>query len=521
LRRRTSLPRLTDYRGCTLHGTGLMAARVVDQCFDNHSEEEEMLDSRWTVRLLAILAAGILFACGDDDGDDGQLFPDASVATATVRVVHASPDAPAVDIYAAGTDTPLIEGLAYGETSPPLQVAPGTYQFDIRPAGAAPGSAPVFTTGDLVVPANVEITAVAAGLLNGTGDQAFRVLAFADEFEQPGAGQAVVRVIHASPDAPAVSLDVGRNDDLDVTDLERYQASESLLVPAGQELPIDIFAGEPATLVTAFTTPALAEGAQLYVIATGLVAEEPRSDSAFALLVIDQSGSIGITPQNPVVYALHASPDAPPVDILVGEAVLVQNLAFSELSGPIQVAPGTYQLDFFATGTTPTTPAASVTTPRVEAGQQYLLIATGFLTPEANEAGFQLIAVRENLPMDAAGQAVFEVVHASPDAPVVDVAEAGSGPLKLPILVEDLAFGQISAEAVEIPPATIEIGLAPAGSTDPIAIWAVTATPGMRAFLVVAGAATPAADEEGLVLIQVIVSTRPWTAVLPPQVPVD
>jgi hypothetical protein len=134
----------------------------------------------------------------------------------------------------------------------------------------------------------------------------------------------------------------------------------------------------PAT----FTTPALPEGAELYVIATGLVAENPRAPDAFTLLAVAETGSIGFIAQNPTVYALHGSPDAPPVDIRVGEALLVQDLAFAELSAPIQVAPGSYDLDFYPTGATPGVPAASVTTPRVEAGQQYLLIATGFLTPE-------------------------------------------------------------------------------------------------------------------------------------------
>jgi hypothetical protein len=129
--------------------------------------------------------------------------------------------------------------------------------------------------------------------------------------------------------------------------------------------------------------------------------------------------------------------------------------------------------------------------------------------------------VPDDLPLSPGNQAVLKVVHASPDAPVVDISTAGSGPLKLPILVEDLAFGEIAADVVALPSAELEIGLAPAGSTDPVAIFAVTTTPGLRGILVAIGALTPAADEEALRLILVNTSVRPWVAIDLEQVPPD
>ena len=46
-----------------------------------------------------------------------------------IRVVHASPDAPAVDVYAEGVSSPLLEDVAYGETTSYLSVDPGTYNI--------------------------------------------------------------------------------------------------------------------------------------------------------------------------------------------------------------------------------------------------------------------------------------------------------------------------------------------------------------------------------------------------------
>jgi hypothetical protein len=53
---------------------------------------------------------------------------------ARVRVVHASPDAPAVDVAVAGGDV-LIENLAFSEASDYLEVPAGSYDLEVRPTG--------------------------------------------------------------------------------------------------------------------------------------------------------------------------------------------------------------------------------------------------------------------------------------------------------------------------------------------------------------------------------------------------
>ena len=69
----------------------------------------------------------------------GLLDDDAAVrakAIAELRFVHASPDAPAVDIYAEGVSGALITALAYTETSEYLDLAAGDYNIQIRAHGA-------------------------------------------------------------------------------------------------------------------------------------------------------------------------------------------------------------------------------------------------------------------------------------------------------------------------------------------------------------------------------------------------
>src|SRR5687768_3379591 len=81
-----------------------------------------------------------------DDGDDSTTDDPAGPGDAELRVIHGAPDAPAVDIYVAGDNVPVISGLAYGQASDYLVIPAGPYVFQVRAAGASPLDAPVYET---------------------------------------------------------------------------------------------------------------------------------------------------------------------------------------------------------------------------------------------------------------------------------------------------------------------------------------------------------------------------------------
>jgi hypothetical protein len=267
----------------------------------------------------------------------------------------------------------------------------------------------------------------------------------------------------------------------------------------------------PGTPFTAFTTPELPAGEQVLLIATGSVAASPRAVDGFGILAVGAEGSIGFIQQNPRVFALHAGADAPAVDIYAGDAPLVENLPFGALAG-IQVPPGSYTLDFYATGTGPGTPAASATTPTLAAGAQYLAIAAGELSPETTEAAFGLIALDELFSPTNFSR--VRVVHASADAPAVDVGTSDGTDVTAIGDFTNLAFGDASpASGTEIPVGPLTIGVAAAGTTPVVADFDVTTTAGLQVFAVAAGALSPDAGEEGFQLILVPVSEGTWSAV--------
>jgi hypothetical protein len=464
--------------------------------------------------IAVFLASTIFVAAGCSDDDETILNPAAGsqktpavenlaygetsgYATldngAMLRAVHASPDAPPVDVY--------VEGES------------GSYTVELRAAGADAKSAPDYSA-DVTIDENDTITAVAAGLLGSSNDlENLRILPLVENFRDPGAGRAAVRIVHASADAPTVSIDVDDNGSADVTDLERFAATNELGVPlpSGTKLQIGILAG--ATRVTAFTTPELPEGAELFVIATGLLFSKlPREMDGFSLLAVGPTGSIGFIKQNPTVFALHGSPDAPPVDIYAGSAKLVDNLAFGALSEAIQVPPGVYALDFKATGSDVT--SASATTPSLAAGERYLAIASGFLSN--GQPDFRLLPFGDSFA-DAGMDARVRVVHASPDAPPVDVGTVSdnNGTREVDALPEftDLEFEEASTTSgTTLPVGSLPIGIAEAGTTAPVKEFTVPTRAGLRAFAVAAGSLTPEEDEEAFRLLIVDATDFPWTA---------
>ena len=100
-----------------------------------------------TTVLLALVF--VVAACDDNNDATGPTPPIANAVR--IRAIHASPDAPAVDVYANDGTTPLVQDLAYGEATAYLDIPEGTYNIQLRAAGSAASSVPVYETGDMTL----------------------------------------------------------------------------------------------------------------------------------------------------------------------------------------------------------------------------------------------------------------------------------------------------------------------------------------------------------------------------------
>lgn len=127
---------------------------------------------------------------------------------AALRVAHLSPTVPAVDVFlkapgaANATSNRALANVTFPQDSGFIAVDAGTYDASVALAGSLNG---VLNLNGAALARGSSTSVFAIGLLNGTGAQALRLATFADD-RAPVAGQAKVRVIHLSPDAPAVDV---------------------------------------------------------------------------------------------------------------------------------------------------------------------------------------------------------------------------------------------------------------------------------------------------------------------------
>jgi hypothetical protein len=185
----------------------------------------------------------------------------AQSGTAKVRVIHASPDAPAVDVYVNGnaalTNVPFFTASDY------LDLPAGSYRIQVTPTGAPADQA--------VIDATATVEAGMAYTIAATGPVAsIAPTIIVDDLSAPAAGSVKVRVYHFSPDAPAVDVKLADGTTL-ISNLAFPDASDYLEVPAGTyDLQVTPAGGDAVVIDLPGT--ALPAGQIISVFATNEVA---------------------------------------------------------------------------------------------------------------------------------------------------------------------------------------------------------------------------------------------------------
>ena len=156
-----------------------------------------------------------------DEGPDTQ-------QTSYLRVVHASADAPAVDVAVDGET--VVSGLELGETSDYLALEAGQHELTITTADG----------GDVVYQSNVTLdaraatTVAASGQVSEDAEQPFSPLFIRDDALAPEDGEAAVAVAHLSPDAPNVDITVEGSDAAIAENVSNGDVTDYVTVPEGE-----------------------------------------------------------------------------------------------------------------------------------------------------------------------------------------------------------------------------------------------------------------------------------------------
>ncbi len=188
----------------------------------------------------------------------------AQAPMAHVRVVHASPDAPAVDILV--NDGVAFSNVAFKEATAYASVPAATYNVKVVPSGA---TTPVVIEADLVLTAEAAgYTVVAVGKLAD-----IEPVVLMDSHTAPAASFAHLRFVHASPDAPAVDIAV-KNGPVLFSDVMFKEASDYISV-AATTYDLEVRLAGTGDVVLSVPGVALAGGTVYTVFAMGLAGGTP------------------------------------------------------------------------------------------------------------------------------------------------------------------------------------------------------------------------------------------------------
>jgi hypothetical protein len=127
---------------------------------------------------------------------------------AQVRMVHAIPNAPALDVDINGTND--FPGILFGGVQPSsgyTKVPSGSVTIQAFDTGTTTN--PIFGTNGVTasLSSSTQYTMVLAGVLNGAGSNALAALQITDNNTAPTSGNVEFRIIHAAPSAPG-SVDI-------------------------------------------------------------------------------------------------------------------------------------------------------------------------------------------------------------------------------------------------------------------------------------------------------------------------
>lgn len=139
-----------------------------------------------------------------------------------VRILHASPNAPAVDIYA--DEDLIVDNLAYAEFTQYLPVPPGNYNVKVYPAGKTTN--PVINT-DVYIPEGTLTNLAVVGKLPDIS-----LFQISESIIPANYGNPCVRFVHLSPNAPAVDVKL-EDDTIVFEDVSYKEVTNYVCVPAG------------------------------------------------------------------------------------------------------------------------------------------------------------------------------------------------------------------------------------------------------------------------------------------------
>lgn len=413
----------------------------------------------------ALAAAALLVACGGDDHGD---------LNTRVRAVHASADAPAVDVL---LDTrTIVSSAQFKQASGSAAVPAGGMTLRVNLAGT--------TTAALTAPVNLAPSRSYSAIVVGSAAagapaaQALSAVLIEDDGAAPASGNVKLRVVHGAPAVPAVDV---------------YVTAPGVALPASPTIPALAYrsaapgsgaaalqiaggayqiritpAGQRGTIAFDSGSVTLGAGSDLLIVAV----PDSRGVAPVSLLVVPATGPAGeINDSRAALRVGHFAPNVPAVDVFLkapgqantaGDRVL-SGVTFPQDSGFLKVPSGTYDASVALAGSL--AGVLNLNGATLGASTSTSVFAIGLLNGSGNQALRLAAFADDRTPV--AGKAKVRVLHLSPDAPAVDVVVLNGGTIAARPVI-NLSFPNATAQALQLDAGSYTLAVVPTGAASPI-----------------------------------------------------
>lgn len=400
------------------------------------------MKKRFAIAILIPLAVVVLILAGLS-GQSQSVMASEEGGSAFLQVTHLAPFAmdPGTAVTVSLDGAPVLTDFEFADSTGYLPVSPGSHLVEIFPQGSPTPA--ISASVDLMTDTYYSAIAIGDG-----SNQPLDLLALVDDPSAPASGNFKLRLGHLAPFADTITgtlADVRLEDGTPViTDVVFGSVASFIELPAGTyDLKITTPGGDttlinplPASfddgdIVSAF---AVGEGVNQ---ALGVFAW-PAGQEGFLLPLGETVYQAflplianGLAPAE--VRVVHASPDAPAVDVLVDGSVAFSGAPFGAVTDYAALPAASYDVEVVPAGQT--APVVISATLDLLSGVDYSVLAVGEL------ANIEPLVLEDDNSAPAPGNAHVRFVHASPDAPAVDIAVAGGGP----VLFSNIAFKEVGS----------------------------------------------------------------------------
>ncbi|WNO10220.1 DUF4397 domain-containing protein [Teredinibacter sp. KSP-S5-2] len=358
---------------------------------------------------LVSLVMVFLTACGGDNNNSNYVYMPKKEGE--LRVTHASPDAPAVNVYVDGEL--VLADVDYKVSSGNLVMEEGIYSVEVR--GILPDDSEVSVIGpvDITISDDVRTDVVAWDkLFNGT-DLNIKAAVLNNDIST--VSQVEVAILHAAPQVADVDIYVSSPGE-DISTLTPLDAGfggyiEPVELMADTDYQVRITADGSPDVVYDSGTLSFPAGTELTLIAventTGIGANPVN------LLAVGKDGASEVLDNQTQaeVRVVHNSADTPEVDILVNGTEVLANVAYPNSAAyeAVSAPTGTYTVTVAAAADNSIAPIEESLS--LVNGMSYTVVAVGGLNSVTDET-LEAVVTSDNR-RSVVTQASLRVIHGS------------------------------------------------------------------------------------------------------------